>query len=67
MNIIQEEMVAIIRALPINKASGPDRIPNEILKILVEEILEGLTQGVSMLLAADTLFKSLKKSTIIAL
>jgi len=65
--VTQEEMAAIIRALPTGKASGPDRIPNEILKILVEEISEGLAQGVSMLLAAGTLPKSLKESTTIAL
>ena len=67
MKVTQEEIATIIRALPTGKAPGPDRIPNEILKILVEEISEGLAQGVSMLLAAGTLPRSLKESTKIAL
>jgi hypothetical protein len=53
--------------LPTGKASRPDQIPNEILKTLSEEISEGLARGVSMLLAAGTLLKSLKESIIIAL
>jgi Reverse transcriptase (RNA-dependent DNA polymerase) len=67
IKVTQEEMVAIIRALPTGKASGPDRIPNEILKILVEEISEGLAQEISILFAAGTLPRSLKESTTIAL
>jgi hypothetical protein len=67
IKVTQEEIARILQALPIGKASGPDQIPNEILKTLSEEISEGLTRGVSMLLAANTLLKSLKELIIIAL
>jgi hypothetical protein len=60
-------MAAIIRALPTSKTPRLNRIPNEILKILIEEILEGLAQEASILFIVDTLSGRLKKSTTIAL
>jgi hypothetical protein len=60
-------MAAIIRVLSTSKALEPNRIPNEILKILIEEILESIAQGASILFVVDTLSGRLKKSTIIAL
>jgi hypothetical protein len=67
IKVTQEEIARILQALPISKASGPDQIPNEILKTLSKEISEGLARGVSMLLAVGTLSKSLKELTTIAL
>jgi hypothetical protein len=60
-------MAAIIRALPTSKAPRPNRIPNEILKILTEEISKSLAQGASILLVVGTLPGRLKESTTIAL
>ena len=57
--------MAIIQALPLGKALGPNQIPNEILKILIKEILEGLIYRVSILLIVNILLRSLKESTIV--
>ena len=42
IQVTQDEIAVLIRALPIGKAVGLDRILNEILKILIEEISKGL-------------------------
>jgi hypothetical protein len=60
-------MATIIRALSTSKTPRSNRISNEILKTLIEEILEGLAQEISKLLVVDTLSGRLKESTIIAL
>ena len=36
--VIEEEITAVLRALPLGKAPGPDRILNEVLKALAPEI-----------------------------
>lgn len=42
--ITQEEVTAIIKSLPSGKASGPDGIPNEIIKAMGESACTTLTQ-----------------------
>ena len=62
-----DEVIAVLLALPNDKALGPDGILNEVLKALAPEIVEGLAQGISIHLASSTLLDSLKESTTITL
>ena len=53
--------------LPNRKASGPDGILNEVLKILGSSILEDLAQAISRAFADGTLPARYKESVTIAL
>ena len=66
-HVTSDEVTAVLLALPNDKTPGPDGIPNEVLKALAPEIVEGLAQGISVRLASGTLPDSLKESTTIAL
>ena len=66
-NISPEEICELIRKLPNNKAPGPDKIPNEILKITASAIAQGLAKASSQCLAARTMPQRLKESTTIVL
>src|SRR2546430_3302889 len=61
-NISPEEICELVRKLPNNKAPGPDEIPNEILKIVVPTIAQGLAKAGSQCLAAGTIPQRLKES-----
>src|SRR5436190_3153370 len=61
------EVLNIIGQLPNGKTPGPDRIPNEVLKMLADDIAEGLAQGISRSFASGELPDRLKESTTIAI
>src|SRR5207244_4470982 len=66
-NISPEEICELVRKLPNNKAPGPDEIPNEILKIVVPTIAQGLAKAGSQCLAAGMIPQRLKESITIVL
>ena len=65
--VTKEEVINIIRQLPSGKSPGPDKIPNEVLKMLAEDIAEGLAHGISRSFASGEIPERLKESTTIAL
>ena len=65
--VTQKEVQRVLNYLFSGKASGPDSIPNEVLKILGSSISEGLAQAISRAFADGTLPARYKKSVTIAL
>jgi hypothetical protein len=65
--ISKESLLEVVKTLPNGKAPGPDRIPNEILKIIIPAIAEDLAQAISNCFAKGLLPNSLKESTTIPL
>ena len=65
--ITPAQLATVVNRLPNKRAPGPDRIPNEILKILIPEILDQLAQVLSSLLASGTLPDSFRVSTTVVL
>jgi hypothetical protein len=65
--ITKEGLEEVIRGLLSGRAPRPDRIPNEVLKILIPEISTDLVLVISRLLASGSLPSYLKESTTIAL
>jgi hypothetical protein len=57
----------MIQSLLNNKTPGPDRIPNEALKIILPEIAPALAQEISTCLASGSIPSRLKESTTIVL
>ena len=66
-HISTEEVLGIINKLPNGKATGPDGIPNEVLKRLAPEISAGLAQGIRKAFASGSLPARYKESTTIVL
>jgi len=66
-HITTEQLLSAIQSLPNNKASGPDGIPNEALKIILPEIASLLAQAISNCLASGSIPSRFKESTTIVL
>ena len=65
--VTEEEVAAILGALPSSKAPGPDRIPNEVLKALAPEISKGIAQGISRIFAGEAQPPQFRESITLAL
>ena len=65
--VTEIEVLAILLALPLKKAPGPDGIPNEVLKALAPTIAIGLAHGISILFIRGQHPATLKESITIAL
>jgi Reverse transcriptase (RNA-dependent DNA polymerase)/Endonuclease-reverse transcriptase len=65
--VTEQDLEQIIKKLPNNKASGPDGIPNEVIKHLRSLIQADLAVAISRHFAAGTLPASYRESTTIAL
>jgi len=65
--ITQEQLLKVVQGLPKGKATGPDRIANEVLQIAIPAIAANVAIAISRVLAGGTIPESLKESTTITL
>ena len=65
--VTKQELLRVVKQLPTGRAPGPDRIPNEILKLIIPSLADDLAQAISQRFASGSLPRDFKNSTTVVL